>query len=366
MFGISRSSSVKGIQGLQFVRANAVLLVVMTHAAAILAFPENFDRLFLDGLFAKGAVGVDIFFVLSGFIIIHIALLKRTLQARTGLTDFLVKRFIRIVPFLWVAVAAYGVIRYIGTREFDWGPYLNSLFLFPVGEVRPNVVWSLRHEALFYLVFAVSFLLRKKAPYVLYSWCAAPVALWLLQDLAGLLVPTSALFEFVFNRANGMFGCGVLIGLICQKYELPRKPLSQRPALPWLLIIAASASAFFLRDTLNSAAVAMAASATVIAGLLTPNSGSIFARTWQLLGDASYAIYLTHNIILLVGATLWVRILGSSNFALAILSLGLLAVACGVIVHLVVEKPLISAAKTAVDRLRAGSLPGKHVEPRVP
>jgi exopolysaccharide production protein ExoZ len=308
---------------------------------------------------------VDIFFVLSGFIIIHIALIKGTLQAKTGVVDFLVKRFIRIVPFLWVAVAAYGAIRYIGTREFELGPYLNSLFLFPIGEVRPNVVWSLRHEALFYLVFAVSFLLRKKAPYVLYTWCAAPVVLWLLRDVGELPLPSGELFEFAFNRANAMFGCGVVIGLVYQRRERSHRPLSQSPALPWLLIIVASALAFCFRDTLNTVAVALAASATVIAGLLTPNSGSLFARTWQLLGDASYAIYLTHNIILLVGATLWVNLVGRSSFPLAMLVLGILAVFGGIVVHLLVEKPLIAATKTAVDKMRTPRRSGKRVRSEV-
>jgi peptidoglycan/LPS O-acetylase OafA/YrhL len=342
---------VKGIQGLQFVRANAVLLVVMTHAAAILSFPENFNRLFLGGLFAKGAVGVDIFFVLSGFIIIHIALQRRTLQARVRLSDFLIKRFIRIVPFLWVAVAAYAAIRYVGTREFEWGPYLNSLFLFPVGEVRPNVVWSLRHEALFYTIFAVSFLFRKKAPYLLYIWCASPLAVWVLRDLGGFHLQAGELFEFVFNRANAMFGCGVLIGLACQRFALPRQPLTRNPVLPWLLIIAASVLAFFVRDALNSAAVAIAASATVVAGLLTPNSGAPLARMWQLLGDSSYAIYLTHNIILLVGSTLWVHLVGRDNFVLAILVLGGIAVLSGVAVHFLVEKPVINFSKKVFDKI---------------
>lgn len=356
LFARSRPSE---IQGLQFVRANAVLLVVLCHAAAVLGLPEYFDNEFLGGVLSKGAVGVDIFFVLSGFIIVHVALKKTTLEAKTPPGEFLLKRAIRILPFLWIAVFAYAVARYIGAREFEWLPYFNAMVLFPIGELRPNVVWSLRHEALFYIVFAVAFLSRKRMPYLLYAWCVAPVVVWFLAEVADLQMPSGELFAFVFNRANAMFGCGVLVGIVCKRYGLPRSPLNLRPALVWLILGAATLAAFIVRDSVSAVAVAVAASTAVVAGLLTPNADSPFARAWEMLGDASFSIYLTHNMFLLLAGAVWVRLFGAVGFELAIFALGVLAVIGGVIVHFVVEKPVISLMRRLIFRPRVRELVAK-------
>jgi len=343
-------------QGLQFVRANAVLLVVLCHAFAVLGLPAYFDRTVLGGFFNKGAVGVDIFFVLSGFIIVHVALRPTTLEAKTGLRNFLLKRGIRIVPFLWAAVIAYAIVRYLGSREFDWGPYLNSMFLVPIGELRPNVVWSLRHEALFYIVFAISFLLRKRMPYVLYAWCAAPIIVWTLAGLSEWGMPSSELLEFVFNRANALFGCGVLIGIFCKRYALFSAPRSGRPVVAWVALGVVTLAAFLVRDFLDTAAVAVGASLVVVVGLLTPNAETKLARFWEMLGNASYSIYLTHNMFLLAGATVWVKFFGRSGMEIAAAILGILAIAGGVLVHFVVERPLIDVTNRVVSRKKEPSV----------
>lgn len=341
MTQIFASSRPAQFQGLQFVRANAVLLVVLCHAAAVLGLPSYFDRTLLDGLFNKGAVGVDLFFVLSGFIIVHVSLRAATLEAKTNIGSFLLKRWIRIVPMLWIAVILYAVVRYFGAHEFELMPYLNAMFLLPLGEVRPNVVWSLRHEALFYMLFAVAYLLRRRAPYVLYTWCLAPLGLWVISSISGWQLPSSELLEFLFNRANIFFGCGVLIGVVCKRYGLLLAPPSGPAALGWIALGTVSLGAFLVRDFFSTAVVAVVATLAVIVGLMTPNSRSRFPRFWEMLGNASYSIYLTHNIFLLVGATAWVRAVGRIGFEFAVPVLGIVAVGCGVLIHFLVERPLI-------------------------
>lgn len=356
LFASSRPAQ---IQGLQFVRANAVLLVVLCHAASVLGLSQYFDQTFLGGLLNKGAVGVDVFFVLSGFIIVHVALQKTTLEPKTTVADFLIKRAVRILPFLWVAVILYAAVRYIGSREFELVPYLNSMFLFPLGEVRPNVVWSLRHEALFYLIFATSFLLRRRLPWLLYVWCAAPLVVWILGDVWRLALPVNELFNFAFNRANAMFGCGVLIGVLAKRHGLPKAPMHARPLLAWLALGGATVAAFLVRDALDTAAVAIVASLVIIVGLMTPNANTLVARFWEMLGNASYAIYLTHNMFLLVGATAWVKVLGHAGFEAAILILGIAAVAGGVLIHFMVERPLIAATTRAIEAAKRLNLVSK-------
>lgn len=344
-----RSSRPAQFQGLQFLRANAVLLVVLCHSAAVLGLPAFFDRTLLDGLFNKGAVGVDLFFVLSGFIIIHVSVREITLEPNVEIGRFLQKRFIRIVPLLWVAVGLYALVRYLGTREFEIWPYVNAFFLIPLGEVRPNVVWSLRHEALFYIVFAISFLLRRRMRFLLYVWCFAPVGIWLLE-VSQWSVGSNGLADFVFNRANALFGCGVLVGLICKRYGFLSAPLGGRAIFAWAALIGVTAVAFLVRDFLTTGVVAVVASLALIVGLMTPNDSSRFARFWEMLGNASYSIYLTHNIFLLVGATAWMKVFGNLGFAFAVAVLGVVAVGGGVLFHFLVERPLLQF----VTRLLSG------------
>lgn len=344
------------LQGLQFVRANAALLVVLSHSFGTLALPEYFGFEYAGGVFDKGGVGVDIFFVLSGFIIVYVSLVETSLSPRLGAVDFLLKRFVRIVPFLWVVVAAYAVVRYLGANEFTPVEYLNSLFLIPVGEVAPEVVWTLRHEALFYIVFAVALLLRRRAPWLLALWCVAPVVVWVLS-LAGVGPPEPELAGFVFSKYNAFFGCGVLVGVGFQCYNTSRRDVIRSAPLAWALIIAGSTLAFVAQGSWGNAAVAIASTLTVTAGVLAPTSRNAFTRLWELLGDASYAIYLTHTIVLSVLATAWIAVLGRAAYPFAVLASIGFSVIVGIAAHRYVEKPVIRYSRRAVERLRRRPVP---------
>ena len=135
-----------------------------------------------------------------------------------------------------------------------------------------------------------------------------------------------------------------MVGLTCKRYGLPRGRVGGTPAFWWVVVMLASAACFVLRDWMGVWAVAMAATTVVVVALITPASQSMFAEAWSFLGDASYSIYLTHNIILLVGAKGWVFLWGPSAYVPAIFILGALAVAGGSLAHVFVEKPIIAYA----------------------
>ena len=297
------------IQGLQFVRANAAIMVVVTHSFAVLGLSDYFATQVLGGVFDKAKVGVFIFFVVSGFIIVFVSLRDKDLKSRTTMSNFLLKRFVRIVPFLWIAVIAYALIRLVGAHEFNLRAYFDSLFLFPVGEVDPNVLWTLRHEALFYLIFAVAFLLRRRFSWLLWAWCASPIVVWVLGS-AGVRMPGAELFTFVFDMSNAYFGCGVILGLLVKRFGLLDKLRLPSPWIGWILVCLGCALAFAAEDSWGPVAVAVAATFTVGIALVTPKSRTWFARFWEFLGNASYAIYLTHPLVLAALASVWIKGLG--------------------------------------------------------
>lgn len=340
------------IQGLQFVRANAALLVVLYHSAADLAKPSYFNTSPHAGFFVRGAVGVDIFFVVSGLIIVYATLRPETLLPKLTVAQFLERRFVRIIPFLWVIVIAYAALRYVGTSKFEAGPYLSAAFLWPIGPLRPNVAWTLQHEALFYVLFAVSFLLRRRMPWVLAVWCLAPVAVW-LGHLAGVWgMPSSDFFVFLFKPRNAEFGVGVIVGLIYLKYDLIGRRMRSL-AVPAVGVLVATAVTFAVSTALPLVVTALTSAAVVVCGLAAPTSRSLVARVWGLLGDASYSIYLSHSFVLLIGVTGWIKVFGPSGYGWAVLVLGVGSVVAGVLTHLWVEKPVIKLSRHTASSLRA-------------
>jgi peptidoglycan/LPS O-acetylase OafA/YrhL len=107
----------------QALRAIAALCVVGMHIPAI----------------ERGAFGVDLFFVISGFIVCHVA------AADPG--QFLLKRIIRVVPLYWLCtIALFGLAlaapQLMGATRGDLGELLKSLFFVPFGQdVRTRWRW---------------------------------------------------------------------------------------------------------------------------------------------------------------------------------------------------------------------------------
>src|SRR4051812_24121667 len=92
------------VVGVQYLRGIAALAVVIDHAAGMTASQKYFGRDVLEGALSYGAIGVDIFFMISGFIITIISLGKENLEPTVSMRDFFVRRFIRIVPLMWTAI----------------------------------------------------------------------------------------------------------------------------------------------------------------------------------------------------------------------------------------------------------------------
>lgn len=154
---MSKRTSNAYFHGLDLVRIVAASLVVMHHYALFgwigvgtdvaehgVAFP------FLAPMANTGAVGVQIFFVISGFVIAMSMSLTRPVE-------FLTKRALRILPALWICGLIALAARVANGEDFTTmvAAYLRSSVLSPIGPYIDGVVWTLVVEAVFYcLVFA--------------------------------------------------------------------------------------------------------------------------------------------------------------------------------------------------------------------
>jgi exopolysaccharide production protein ExoZ len=334
----------------QYLRGVAAALVVLMHANAMMRYPEYFG-VSPHHWTSLGLFGVSIFFVISGFIIAVVAL-QADGSPKLEAGAFTIRRFVRILPFMWLCVIGYNLLSYVGTGRIEWPAIARAMALWPVGELKPNVLWTLRHELLFYFLFTVALLWGKPRPWLLAVWFVAPLAVggWVgTGNLAG--SPQAELLRLTLmgdqNGANLQFGAGLLIGMLWLK-----RSTFMQPRLPFgpivTLAVAAVATIAIERATpmmayapLRMAMHTLAATIVVWVGVIAKPEKSPLDALWVLLGDASYAIYLTHNATLLIAMTVVSHVklpLSPDGFLAALILAGIVG---GVIVHKLIERPLL-------------------------
>lgn len=281
------------ILNIQALRGLAVLSTVFYHLPVLLAalrVPQ----------FGYG--GVDIFFVISGFIMVY-----TTADRPVTPWTFMAGRIRRIVPLYWlmtvavlaVAVAAPSLLQATRVNGMD---LLKSLAFVPFaksnGEVQPMlfVGWSLNYEMFFYLLFAMGLAFPRKT-----AGIGAVVAVLAGLTVSGALAaPSGVLSGFYTNPIMIEFAAGMLIGL-----GQPRLP---DHAGPWArtataIVVAGSLLAVMALPLMFPQAVSAAVCgvpATVAVGgaVALERWGWSLRNGWVLLiGNASYAIYLTHPFV---------------------------------------------------------------------
>ena len=222
------------LQSIQILRGIAALLVVLYHIRAqeVLGMDGNGlgEMPFLNGFVNNGFAGVDLFFVISGFIMVVV-----TEGDRPGLrtaADFLFARITRIYPIWWffaglLTIYLVGFNGNMGVGE-RWQsflqsdavtPYLIKSFLLLPQSDDPilGVGWTLVHEVYFYLVFTLILLAKRSwLPLFLLAWGLLVIGGWSL-GLSGprpVDVPALVFFpmtmEFIMGAATGLLVCSGL------------------------------------------------------------------------------------------------------------------------------------------------------------
>ena len=335
------------LEGIQYLRGIASIMVVMAHVTTMASFEKYFGFDILGHFFETGATGVELFFVISGFIIAY-ASLSPTLTPKLTATEFFRKRFIRIIPLMWLCIISYAFLRYVGRGVFDPAPYLRALILYPVGQVTPNVIWTLRHEALFYIVFCASWMTGRYWLYVIAAWFVSP----LIFSAIDLGLNESVWLSFLFNRLNLLFGAGFIIAILYIKgFIKPRIPFRHIYLMSILsgavLMLYANWSMYVsethIRTTLDVFMITMVVSLIVILMLSLKQFGKpcFGNRVLKLLGDASYSIYLFHEFFVSAALGFWSTMDKGANPVLVFLCVTVVATVCSITAYWLVERPLI-------------------------
>ena len=333
---MTRPQTFNGVQALRLV---AALLVVASHAAAIAL--ERLQGLPPGHFWRAGFCGVDIFFVISGFVM---TLTSTSLENRAdGWSEFLKRRVIRVVPMYWIALSLQ-VLMVAGLHgQGDPTNIVASYFFLPSrdanGFLTPilSVGWTLQYEMFFYALFAAALFL-KRPPVLLCGvvfTVLAALGLAFYTPHAG-MSPLLAyirpiLLEFIY---------GMLIARFMSQRRL-------HPALAAALLLGGVALIFSmpLIDAWRPFAWGLPAAMIVLGVVQLEFSVGKWVPRWvREQGDASYALYLFHSFML--PALAWVFLRAHVHNVPLMLAAALVAgPLMALVIHRVIEKPLTQRLK---------------------
>lgn len=361
------------IVAIQVLRAIAALMIVLSHAQndalnEALKAGVGFTRLTA----LPWDAGVDLFFVISGFIMVYST--QRLFATPGASRIFITRRLIRIVPLYWLITAisllVLGYVAWLGRRAF---PSLlevaSSLGFVPFarpgdGQPRPIAAqgWTLNYEMFFYLIFALFVGFRRDVAVA----CVA-VTLALAVGIGAIVKPNTTALAYWSHPIVLEFVLGALTALAWQRGIRLKRSM----VLP-LIIVGLAALALDLNGMAKIGPIAVdpnglgrllacglpmtlifGASALAEPGFL---ERGLLSSSLILLGDASYALYLFHPIVIVLARKAYLALglpLAIGFWPLVAVDIPM-AAAFAVAIHVTVEKP-VSVALQAWFRSKRSS-----------
>ena len=300
-------SSKKIINSIQFLRGFAALAVVVHHTGGYVKRYFEPTLLFEDK-FSIGFAGVDLFFVISGFIIHFTS--KNYLNNPSKLKEYLKKRFIRVYPIYWIIttilfISSWLIVEILDKNIFSIGypntliAYIQTYLLLPLHFAINPVTWTLSYELFFYLCFAI--LIISKRLWIIPALILAVSFYNIFINIPEIVEVKLNYFNFIFSGYNFEFMFGFLIYPLYEKIKL------SNIISVILLIISISIIALFGYDIGDYDSYKRVLTFGLPSGLillsllnLENNNAISFPKITLTLGDASYALYLIHFPMMLL------------------------------------------------------------------
>lgn len=343
------------MQALRAVAASAVVFSHLQFHAALRGMPSA-----PPSWFHYGYLGVDLFFVLSGWIIVHVHGDDIGVPDRAG--RYAWRRIARVWPLLaLLTTAKLLLIAFSGGAVAEDGrttasSIITSYLCLPHPDPWPvvSVAWTLRHEALFYLLFGLAILLGRRAVVAIAAaWIACIVA-------AGLVDKGPWWFEFAGSPLNLHFMLGCAAAWWTKRHPAVRRPSSGAVVALLALLVGAcvlhgrfSGTQWSMWSRLPLGIV----SAWLLVALVRRETlGEMrVPRFLTALGDASYSLYLWHGFVVGGMCWAWTRLPDSvaSHDILWQLLVLLVAFASSQLLYLFVEKPLVSLFQSFARKRQA-------------
>ncbi|MHC2147814.1 acyltransferase family protein [Pseudomonas sp. 210_17 TE3656] len=314
------SKKINYIPGLDGVRAISVALVILFHYASF--FPDVFSSSGLIGkslgkILSIGWIGVDIFFVISGYLIATI-LIKNPISSTADYAKFIKKRFLRLMPaytacaaiFLGLSLAFYPESKIVENQYSIWTLSSNIPTIWgersPLGGPGFTLVhfWSLAVEWHFYITFPIAMILIRSVRKIAILAIIIAIVSRVILIYIGHENFDNAIYAFTTCRGDAL-ACGVFLATM-NEYKGSKLPrligLTGLLVLLWVLYRIAESDLQFKAITwvqvYGYTAIAVSV-AMIIYSIINSSQSSAIIRTleskpFSAVGRSSYSLYIWH------------------------------------------------------------------------
>lgn len=340
------------IKSIQYLRFFAAMLVVIAHLnLQIYGIPPNITNL--------GGFGVDIFFVVSGFIMPYIifgGLYQDGCTHQMTARSFITRRIIRIWPMYLITILTAILLSYLVFVGFFNQPTADFTYLFNSSKInfiwfietmtfthlnRPpifNPGWTLQFEFAFYLMIGLLLSFKVKKINTLEFLI---ILLFIFLVMLSLVLPNNLLIKLFSNHIIFEFILGVyLYRLLSSGFTIP--------SYFAIVVILLTLPIFFVLNSYIKASTSEFYRAFLwgwMAFFLVLSTLSLEkhlkgSRIFLLLGDSSYSLYLTHGLVAPLFYLYWVKfdLTGKINIWIYLMVGLLICIAIGVLAHVYIEK----------------------------
>lgn len=320
------------------------MAVVAFHLSLLLGSSRYLGETVFLNFTYRGNLGVDFFFVLSGFIIFFAH--HNDIGKPDRVVKYLQKRFIRLFPVYWLYTAIFCSLVALGFGSAGILPqsiseWISTLLLVRVSnfELPITPAWTLIHELAFYLIFATLILSRSLGSIILLIWLIAGGLIFQYPD-EGARTPLTTYFSPInFNFLIGMASFYV--------FHIFRH-INLKPSLLAGLVLF---TVVYIADNRGVAysslqiAFALSFGLLILGATAFERDGAQFGRfkLLCLIGDASYTIYLTHLAFLGLFTKIAIKLSASLGLTPEILYcvVFIATIIAGCLLYLFVERPLL-------------------------
>lgn len=359
--------------GLDNLRALAIIFVLLFHSTKFFEHPDWFPK-----VFQFGWTGVDLFFVLSGFLISSQLFVQIKIEKTFSIKEFYIKRFFRILPIYFFVVAIYFLFPFF-SNDFGKGQALTPFWKFLTftqnfGADFSNArsfgqVWSLCVEEHFYLFLPATLILFLKT-----NWLKKAYLLLIILFIGGFFVRlflwnniehlqnTGKAFDILYIqtiyiptycRLDGLL-IGVSIAALYNYLPSIFFYLSKYANIFITIGVFILIMSYFLFEndcsfsrTFFGFPLVSIGFGLLVLGAIMPNS---FLYQWKSavltkIAELSYALYLIHMAVILSTQTIFAELGLAKNSSLMFLLSIFFCFVLAIILHYIIEKPFMKMRK---------------------